>query len=186
MNVLIVAHPDDEIIWFSPMSFDLIVIAFLGRHDKPYAKYFRELSIAEHPLSEKIILLGLDEPGFWKDNRRIEQYKVSREQFYNSLNNIKQQYSITKIFTHNSQGEYGHDDHILVNEVVISLFKGIEIFCPVKLNPKDEDNIISVSNNLDFYEQVKAIYCKNKAWTWHNDYLPPSELYYSLYVERLE
>lgn len=54
MNVLIVAHPDDEIIWFSPVSFDLIVIAFLARHDKPYTKYYRELAIAEHPLYRRI------------------------------------------------------------------------------------------------------------------------------------
>lgn len=32
MKALIAAHPDDEIIWFSPQDFDLIVIAFLARH----------------------------------------------------------------------------------------------------------------------------------------------------------
>ena len=183
MNVLIVAHPDDEILWFSPMSFDLIVIAFLARHDKPYAKYCRESAIAEHPLSEKIILLRLEESGFWKDNSRVEQYKISRERMYDALSDIKQEYLITKIFTHNSKGEYGHDDHILVNEVVTSLFEEIEIFCPVELNLiTDEDDIICIPNDVDFYKQVKAVYCKNKAWTWEHDYLPPAELYYSLYV----
>ncbi|WP_028389032.1 hypothetical protein [Legionella fairfieldensis] len=42
MKVLTVAHPDDEIIWFSPQDFDLIVIAFLVRHDKPSAEYCRK------------------------------------------------------------------------------------------------------------------------------------------------
>jgi LmbE family N-acetylglucosaminyl deacetylase len=182
MNVLIVAHPDDEIIWFSPVSFDLIVIAFLARHDKPYAKSYRELAIAEHPLREKIILLRIGESGFWKDNRRVEQYQISRESLYSSLSDLKQQYHITKIFTHNSTGEYGHDDHILVNEVVTSVFGEIEIFCPVESNHiTDQDGIISVSNDMDFYEKVKAVYCKNKAWTWQHDYLPPAKLYYSLH-----
>ena len=56
MKVLIVAHPDDEIIWFSPRNFDLIVIAFTGRHDRLLAQQCRELAIAEHPLNERIIL----------------------------------------------------------------------------------------------------------------------------------
>ena len=183
MNVLIVAHPDDEIIWFSPLSFDLIVIAFLARHDKPYAKLNRELAIAEHPLNEKIILLNLVESGFWKNSTRIEQYLISREELYNSLSDLKQRFSITTIFTHNSKGEYGHDDHILVHEIVTSLFCEVNIFCPAELDTINyHGNVISVPNDIDFYMKVKAIYIKNKAWTWQHDYVPPAQLYYSLHV----
>jgi len=96
---------------------------------------------------------------------------------------LKQEYSFTKIFTHNSDGEYGHDDHILVNEAVTALFPEIEIFCPIDTtNPGDQGETISILNNLEIYSQVKAIYVKNKAWTWNNDYLPPAELSYSLYT----
>ncbi len=76
MNVLVVAHPDDEILWFTPQSFDLIVIAFLARHDKPYAKHCREMALAEHPFKEKIISLHIDESGFWKDKSRVKQYQL--------------------------------------------------------------------------------------------------------------
>lgn len=183
MNVLIVAHPDDEILWFAPQSFDLIVIAFLGRHDKSYAKHFREMALAEHPFNKKIISLGIDESGFWKDKSRVKQYHASREKLFESLLNIKQRYSFTKIFTHNSEGEYGHDDHILVNEVVTALFPEIEIFCPIDVNHYGRHSeTISILNNLEIYSQIKAIYVKNKAWTWNNDYLPPTELIYSLHA----
>lgn len=63
-EALIVAHPDDEIIWFSPQDFDLIVITFLARHDKPYAEYCRKLTIEAHPLKDRIILLGLKNQDF--------------------------------------------------------------------------------------------------------------------------
>ncbi|GAG99008.1 unnamed protein product, partial [marine sediment metagenome] len=35
MKILIVAHLDDELLWFNPQSFDKIIVAFLGRADKP-------------------------------------------------------------------------------------------------------------------------------------------------------
>lgn len=182
MNVLIVAHPDDEIIWFAPQSFDLIVIVFLARHDKLYAKNCREMAIAEHPFNEKIILLGIDESGFWKDKSRVKEYEASRKNIYESLSAIKHQYLFTNIFTHNSEGEYGHDDHILVNEVVTKIFSEIDIFCPIDINSyKGHGEIITVLNNLDIYSEVKKIYIKNNAWTWKNDYLPPKELFYTLH-----
>ena len=184
MNTLVVAHPDDEIIWFSPQSFDLIIIVFMARHDKPYAKYYRELALSEHPLREKMLILNLDESGFWKDKARVSQHQVCKKKLYSLLSDVKQKYPITKIFTHNSQGEYGHDDHILVHEVVISLFEEIEIFCPIESDVSNAyDAIVSIPNDIDFYKQVKAVYCKNKAWTWQDNYLPPSELYYLLHVK---
>lgn len=122
MKALIVAHPDDEIIWFSPQNFDLIVIAFTGRHDRPLAQQCRELAIAEHPLKNRIVLLNIEESGFWKDNSRINQLRASRKILSSSLRKLKKLYSFKEIFTHNSTGEYGHDDHILVNELVTSIF----------------------------------------------------------------
>lgn len=94
MKVLIVAHPDDEIIWFSP--------------HKPYAK----LTIEAHPLRDRIILLGIEESGFWKDDKRQLEFQKSEQALYEALENLKKQFVINEIYTHNAQGEYGHDDHI--------------------------------------------------------------------------
>lgn len=180
MKALIVAHPDDEIIWFSPQSFDLIVIAFTGRHDRPLAQQCRELAIAEHPLKNRIVLLNIQESGFWKDNSRINQLQESREILSNSLHKLKKQYYFKEIFTHNSTGEYGHDDHILVNELVTSIFTESKIFCPVDLNSYNEQKTtILIKNDLNFYLKVKEIYTKNKAWTWKQNYMPSTDLYYS-------
>lgn len=181
MKVLVVAHPDDEIIWFSAQDFDLIVIAFLGRHDKPYAKYHRKLAIEAHPLKERIILLDIDESGFWKDRKRRGLFEESEQSLYNSLETLKKQFEVTEIFTHNSVGEYGHFDHILVNRVVSTLFKQVKIFAPICAHDLNNSNhIIRVKNDLAFYKQVKDIYIKNSAWTWTMNYIPPLNLYYRL------
>ncbi len=95
---------------------------------------------------------------------------------------LKQEYFFTKIFTHNSEGEYGHDDHILVNEAVTALFPEVEIYYPIKVNSYErQGKTVTILNNLELYKQIKAIYVKNKAWTWNSDYLPPAELAYSLH-----
>lgn len=179
MKVLIVAHPDDEIIWFSPQNFDLIVIAFLARHDKPHARYYRKLAIENHPLKERIMLLDIDESGFWKDKSRLTEFKKCQKILYNSLVNIKNQFHLKEIYTHNSVGEYGHNDHILINQLVISIFKDQDIFSPIDEINSSTDTI-AVENDLDFYLQVRDVYIKNQAWTWKKDYMPPEILYYSL------
>lgn len=182
MKALIVAHPDDEIIWFSPQNFDLIIIAFTGRHDKPLAQQCRELAIAEHPLKNRIASLNIEESGFWKDNSRINQLQASREILSSSLRKIKKQYHFKEIFTHNRAGEYGHDDHILVNELVTSIFTESKIFCPVDIgNDGEREKTILIKNDINFYLTVKDVYVKNKAWTWKHDYMPPTNLYYCIH-----
>lgn len=182
MKALIVAHPDDEIIWFTPLVFDVIIIAFMGRHDKPYTRLCRERAVSEHPLREKIILLNIDESGYWKDKHRIQEHQVARKKLVNSLLKIKKQYLFDQIFTHNYKGEYGHDDHILVHKTVTSLFSSTEIFCPTVTGDNvHQPTTITLSNNLVFYRLAKEIYSKNKAWTWSNEYEPPPKLFYSLH-----
>jgi len=181
MKVLIVAHPDDEIIWFPAEYFDLIVIVFLARHDKPYAAQSRKLALQEHPLKERLLLLGLDESGYWKDNTRQQQYNEVKINLFNSLMELNNQYKFTQIFTHNSVGEYGHDDHILVHELVKQVFSGNTIYCPaIPVNNHKNNDYISLNNDIAFYEKAKSIYIKNKAWTWKMDYAPPKELIYQL------
>jgi len=181
MRVLIVAHPDDEIIWFPSDYFDLVVIAFLARHDKPSAAQCRRLALQEHPLKERLHLLGLDESGYWKDKTRQQQFNDAKNNLYSSLLELKNQYTFTQIFTHNSVGEYGHDDHILVHELVKKVFFENKIYCPaIPDNTHKNDDYISINNDIAFYAKVKDIYIKNKAWTWKMDYVPPKELIFHL------
>lgn len=55
MKYLIVAHPDDEIIWFHPENYDKIVIVFLKREDQPDITRGRQEVKKHHPLKDRII-----------------------------------------------------------------------------------------------------------------------------------
>ena len=66
MRVLIVAHPDDEILWFNPEDFDQIVIVFGDFGDGRSGDGRRKAS-AEHPLANRITHLNLKESNYWRD-----------------------------------------------------------------------------------------------------------------------
>ena len=50
--VVVVAHPDDEVLWFSSIldKVDEVVICYLAINSKPQWTVGRQLSLAEHPV----------------------------------------------------------------------------------------------------------------------------------------
>jgi len=62
-NYLLVAHPDDEILWFAPEKYDKIIIVFGDFGDERGSEWGerRRKAIAEHPLKDKIIHLNYPE-----------------------------------------------------------------------------------------------------------------------------
>lgn len=145
MNYLLVAHHDDEILWFNPEDYDKIIIVFSGRDDRPWFKEKREKANAEHPL--KPICWGLTESNFWRDSTKYAEHQRNYEDICRLVKGLKDATSIT---THNANGEYGHADHILVHNAVMD-----SADCPVN------------GKNPILYRQIKKIYEKHEVWTWH-------------------
>ena len=101
----------------------------------------------------------------------------------------------TDIYTHNPWGEYGHEEHIQVNHAMIALAqrhgcsvwawdglsseellaRGVRLkadFYPDSLlihAPSDE-----VPVDLECCKEIRALYQRHRAWTYHDDYLPPN------------
>lgn len=173
MKVLVVAHPDDEVLWFVPNIFDKIIITFCDRHDKAFFGKARRQALLEHPLRDIIINLNLFEPGYWKDKSRKLEFEIAKQQLYDELIKLQSNLSIQTIFTHNCHGEYGHDDHILVHNVCNAVFKQ-QIFCPTHSSSDHEDLRYQVDHEL--YIQVKAVYSKYNVWTWRDNHALPSFL----------
>ena len=73
MKLLVVSHPDDEVIWFNPEKFDKIIIVFLARLDRDVAEA-RSKAINAHPLVDKITCLGLTESNYWRDPMMKPEY----------------------------------------------------------------------------------------------------------------
>lgn len=186
MKILIVAHLDDEILWFNPFYFDKIYIAFFERDDKPEMNLARLNAIEKHPLKHKISMLKIKESGFWKDKQRYNQYKESKYDLDREISTIFANNTVSEIFTHNPWGEYGHSDHILVNEVVHNIAKSCcPIWQPIKavgvepISPQF-DKMIKQPINIEQFRIIRDIYRSCNAWTWNLKYEPQyEEMYFS-------
>jgi len=181
-----VAHPDDEILWFNPSYFDKIFIFFSDRHDRPEMKAARLRAISEHPLRDKIELMGITEPGLFKNKTRTHEYAIAYETVLRAMETIKQTNKITELFTHNKQGEYGHDDHVLLHNAAHDVFAPdqVAIWCPMKFIKfkflfKWNKVTREIENDIPLFKKIRAIYVKHHAWTWNHRFLPKrSESYY--------
>ena len=62
-SLLIVAHPDDEILWFGSVVSEVekIVVCFLNDPALPEMAAARQRVLEDHPFSDKMVCLGVDE-----------------------------------------------------------------------------------------------------------------------------
>jgi LmbE family N-acetylglucosaminyl deacetylase len=138
-SVLVVAHPDDEVLWFSSILDDVakIVIVFDTVDESANRRSALRDSLADHPLAKKIASLGIarvrshnrsrwPEPEATVYGLRLEgdpgldaayasQHPVIREALRPQLQQAG------NVFTHNPWGEYGHEDHVQVSHCVTAL-----------------------------------------------------------------
>ena len=179
MKILIVAHPDDEAIWFHPQEFDEIHMAFLGRHDRKGYAQKRLQALDDHPLKTKIYPWGLWEPGFWKDEKRQSQYESSKKKVWSQLSPFIHCCRPLEIYTHNAWGEYGHADHVLLNESLRQVAQrnsNVSLYSPAV---KDEmRSQRSVSSDPDLVKAIQKAYVKHGVWTWKDDFTPPPYFYF--------
>ena len=144
MKVLIVAHPDDEVIWFNPEEFDRIVIVF-GDFGDGRSGDGRRRALKEHPLANRITHLNIKESNYWRDKSMASDYAESERLLVEFLKTLE----ADEVVTHDANGEYGHADHILVHRVCM-----MTLNCSV--NGKDPA----------LYRKIRKVYEDNGCWTW--------------------
>jgi LmbE family N-acetylglucosaminyl deacetylase len=140
---LVVAHPDDEALWFSSIleRMEEIVICFMDVISRPDWSEGRRRCSASFPL-QKATFLDLQEsevfnganwlepvpthyglevkkknnsfPGF-SDKRYRKNYEEIREQLSMRLRSRR------NVFTHNPWGDYGHEEHVQVFRAIQDL-----------------------------------------------------------------
>jgi hypothetical protein len=138
-SVLVVAHPDDEILWFSSIMERVqnIFICFLDCSFNPTTAAGRRKSLLEYPFpnvtslnlneSEVINLGNWEKPFASRFGMRIVDSggKVAKqyEENYHKLHEILKERlkGYRQVFTHNPWGEYGHEEHVQVYRVVKEL-----------------------------------------------------------------
>ena len=122
MNLMVVAHTDDELLWGWKDLLngeDWVVLCIFQQYNYPGADKERKRRLLNFEKTselfgfKKIILDYVDSP--YKLEIDNELQKNIKNNIFNIINNSK------KIVTHNPQGEYGHYHHKIVSKIVTEL-----------------------------------------------------------------
>ena len=188
---IIVAHPDDELIFFSSIlkSKSRKVICFTVSEDKNVNKG-REVIQTKAPFKNWLFL----------NQRELSTYSyINSSSYIKSYQKLKS--SLSKIievgdtiYTHNPWGEYGHEDHIQVFKAVKDLKKKfrLKIFMNGYVSNKSYNLMQKkqhlISNkiqykiiNKNFTNKLKKIYISNNCWTFDDNYIwPKIEVFFQI------
>lgn len=151
-SILVVAHPDDEVLWFSSVvtHVDAVICVFLADPARLSMAERRRRAMAELPYS--MDALGLDEAGTFDavDWRRPEPsdfglalnapdtQQATRDAYSENFARIRSHLAGrvpqgAAIYTHAPWGEYGHPDHVQVFRALQSIQadKNLTLMCPL-------------------------------------------------------
>ena len=138
-SILIVAHPDDEVLWFGSIlnQVDKIIICFTDAEHWPDLGKAREKSLKEHACRDRIVLLNLcqvkshnkstwPEPEVTDYGLRLNKFPGFDEPYQDQALRLADALEphirdADNVFTHNPWGEYGHEDHVQISKVVTNL-----------------------------------------------------------------
>lgn len=135
---VVVAHPDDEVLWFSSVVEDVGAVVFCFEHcdDLPELTAGRRRVVERYPLTT-LQSLRLDEPcsvhqvdwfrpEFGPHGLQLnapsttqghrQRYAASYDALLERLRTALE--GVDTVFTHNPWGEYGHPDHVQVATVL--------------------------------------------------------------------
>lgn len=117
-NIMIVAHPDDEIIWGGAhlLNDNYLVVCITHGNDKIRSKEFKK---AMKITGDKYIMLNYPD----KILNRRDEWKNDNADIKKDLTEILKLKKWKVIVTHNPKGEYGHIQHIKTSEIITDIYK---------------------------------------------------------------
>lgn len=192
-SCLVVAHPDDEILWFSSIisQVDLVLVCFLGNPSNPERGPARKRVFDQYPLTN-IECLNLDVPmgrSWCRGNNLIEtafgvelpaEVQSPYEKSYARLYSILSQRLVgyKNVFTHNPWGEYGHEMHIQLHRVIneISNEANFHVWFSNYVSDKTASlarqytycapvKPITLNTDIALSDAVRALYVAEECWT---------------------
>jgi hypothetical protein len=207
-SALVIAHPDDEILWFSSIinKVDKIIIVFNKTNDEKVL-HGREKIITKGllPYKDRIICLNIEEANVFNKSDwkfpKLTSYgvRVNSYKYKNNFNKIKLKLAeelknYKNIITHNPWGEYGHEEHTQIFKVIEKISYELNFIVWVSGYFSEQSyRIMTLFKNLiddefcrlnidyEFCEKIRNIYIFNKAWTWSKDYeWPQQETFFKL------
>ncbi len=194
--VLIVAHPDDEILWFGSVVERMarIVIVFEDHPDETALGDARRSALAQHPLASRIESLGMTETGTfdvmdWEqptigprgpelgDRPGSAALREIWQPLSDTLDTLLDGYR--NVFTHNPWGDYGNEEHILVHHAVnaAALRHGVRCWYSNYVSNRSQALMTRYVTNFETpaysepvdtarMQQVAGCYQQAGCWTW--------------------
>lgn len=202
-SVVVVAHPDDELLWLSSVSREAsrIVFCYGASPRAPGRGAARRRLVSSYPRGCRS--LDIDEPGAFNQadwqrpeetpygllcrNRDLERrYQYSFERVRERLSTELR--GVRRVITHNPWGEYGNEEHVQVFRAVESLSKplGFEVwfsnYCSRRsalLMSRQARRVAldSARRAIDEHHirSLLEVYKSCGCWTWFDDYRWPDE-----------
>jgi LmbE family N-acetylglucosaminyl deacetylase len=202
-SAIVVAHPDDENLWFSSILSRVgqILVCYLDVATDPALTSGRRESLAAYPLSG-ITCLGLDESDiFWGVDwsraeetdygLRINDRRLSDRDYIANFPRLKVQLQEhlqgrRRVFTHSPWGEYGHPEHVQVYRAVRAVQSelGFTLWYPSYASNKSAGlmaRVLASGGHESFTlptdralaERIADLYKQHRCWTWYPDYAWP-------------
>lgn len=205
--MLIVAHPDDEIIFFSSVIklVDKIIVCF-GPSDDELLTEGRHKIIEKYPLKNiewlQIPEANVYQSATWNKPKVVEAGLMVRKntkiynQNYKSLCKLLKLHlaNFDEIYTHNPWGEYGHEEHISVfNAVASSINREYQkLYVSAYVSDRSMNLMTLWSKSIqadmkchvvpeNLCRQIKDLYCAENCWTWDDEYIWPNhEIFFKI------
>lgn len=200
-TAIVVAHPDDEALWFSSvLSRATVVTCYEACEDLPEVGPGRAAVRDQYPrplqalaLAEPCSVHGVDwsAPSFGPHGLKLNatdfpearraQYAASFSQLREAIGSALE--GVTTVFTHNPWGEYGHPDHVQVARVVedIQRDRGFRLLHSCYVAPRTMPlaqtelptftATAEFSCDLDLQQQLHRLYKTYDCWTWPDDFM---------------
>ena len=115
-KLMIVAHPDDDIIWGGShlIDDDYLVVCITCGTNQTRVKEFEKVMDATN---DDYIMLGYPD----KTNGKRDNWSSVYDKITNSLKSIIDYKDWDTVVTHNPEGEYGHIQHKMTSKIVTGL-----------------------------------------------------------------
>ena len=198
---LVFAHPDDEVLWASSVikHSKKIVICFSDSPGAPNISEQRKRAMLDFPL-KSVENLGLEEINAikranWRrpkvtpfgifHRKNFEKYKAKYHELYRHLGLVLSPGDV--VITHNPWGEYGHEEHVVVHNVIAELKKklSLEVYVTGYVSNRSlyamELTRATIGRKPLIYPTNESMisilsthYKNHCAWTWWDDYQWPS------------
>jgi len=202
-SILIAAHPDDEVLWFSSIldTVDQVIISFLECKSEPLRTTGRKRSLSEYPM-KNILCFGMSESEVFDDNNwhdpvitrlgmKISNNDLPATKYTQNYWELKRKLEsklpyYRNVFTHNPWGEYGNEEHVQIYRVVKQLQEKFKFnlwfsnYCSnksfnlmLRYIPGLHFRHITLETNKRLGNSIKTLYQENGCWTWYDDWQWP-------------